>query len=136
MRRCATASILVLLVVIAAAPAFAGLNAEEGADAVRTHIETQTAKHGKFWVYDEVTDESLALKLVSMHDTHWGLIDDETYFASGEFIDAKGDKYMVDVVLRGASADALEVVSVEVQERGGEARYSWAEADGRWTKQP
>ncbi|MEM7049203.1 MAG: hypothetical protein AAF604_06065 [Acidobacteriota bacterium] len=128
-------SILVAMTAIAGAAASdAGLSAEEGAAAVRKHIETQSAKHGSFWVYDAVANESLRLSFKSLDQERFGLTESTTYFASAHMTDESGSPFIVDVFLRGTDPEKLEVLEVTIQERDGAARYDWQREDGLWSR--
>lgn len=114
----------------------AELTDEQIPAAVLKHIQTQTGKHGTFWVLDSVEGKSLSLKFVKMDEARHGRLGSQTYFASASFVDKAGAPVTVDIVLRGPGPDHFELVEVAVREKDGKARYDWRQEGGLWKKQP
>jgi hypothetical protein len=111
-----------------------GLTDEQARAAVLKHIQSQTAKHGTFWVIDEA-GKSLNLEYVQMDDKLFGHLDPQTYFAGASFTEGKDQApVQVDVILRGVEPNR-DVVEVTVRERQGRALYTWTREGAFWKRQ-
>lgn len=111
-----------------------GLTDEQVKAAVLKHIQSQSAKHGTFWVIDE-TGKSLNLEYVRMDDKLFGHIDPQTYFAGAQFTEGNDPApVQVDVVLRGVEPNR-DVVEVTVRERHGKTLYTWTREGAFWKRQ-
>jgi hypothetical protein len=111
-----------------------GLTDEQVKTAVLKHIQSQSAKHGTFWVIDE-TGKSLNLEYVRMDDKLFGHIDPQTYFAGAQFTEGNDPApVQVDVVLRGLEPNR-DVVEVTVRERNGKTLYAWTREGAFWKRQ-
>lgn len=137
--------VLALAALLAAGPAAAlpqaaepgpatGLTDEEVKAAVLKHIQSQSAKHGTFWVIDEA-GKSLNLEYVQMDDKLFGHIDPQTYFAGARFTEGSDPAPVhVDVILRGVEPNR-DVVEVTVRERHGRPLYTWVREGAFWKRQ-
>ncbi|MGE5247797.1 MAG: hypothetical protein ACM3L8_05575 [Verrucomicrobiota bacterium] len=107
------------------------------AAAITAYIHGEETKGGGAWkVQDPVDKTILHLTLIRVHDDKLARTAPETYFACADLKDVSGVPYDLDVFMHGKNKDHLKVTEVTIHKKDGKERYTWAESNGIWKKEP
>ena len=110
--------------------------ARDVADAIEDYIRHDAKlKGGRFVVYDEEQEASLPLIFDRLLADPLRTAGDDESFTCAGFEAEDGTKYDIDVFVRGADKDHLEISQVRVHKVNSVARYDWRERDDKWTLQ-
>lgn len=110
------------------------LTKEALADAITDYVNKESnLKGGYFLFFDGQQDEPLALTLDKVHKERLATLSDGVYFACADFKATDDDMYDLDIFMKGDEHD-LEVTEINLHKKNGEARYTWVEKDGIWSK--
>lgn len=90
-------------------------------------------KGGLFLVQDSKANKTLQLTLDKVHEERLASLGGGVYFACADFRASDGIVYDLDMFMQDGEK-GLEMTEISVHKENGEARYSWVEQDGVWTK--
>ena len=107
-------------------------------DAIEKYVAWDSKLHGGYLiVHDPVAKTQLALKLDKVHRERLSSLGNGVYFACADFKATDGTVYDLDVFMEAAESspfNGLWPTEIAVHKKNGEARYTWQEKDGVWTK--
>lgn len=108
---------------------------EQLSAAIHAYVAMDTeVKGGKFFIYDDQAKKVLSLTLAKVHEDKLASLGDGVYFACADFNSDDKHVYDLDVFMKQGEDGTLTTTEVSVHKMDGEARYTWHEADGVWTK--
>ncbi len=112
----------------------AEVSKESLAEAITGYVNKESElKGGFFVVYDDVAKEPLALTLDKVHKERLATLGKGVYFACADFAATNGKMYDLDIFMEDDHGE-MEVTEINVHKVDGNARYSWVEKGGIWSK--
>jgi Na+-transporting methylmalonyl-CoA/oxaloacetate decarboxylase gamma subunit len=112
----------------------AALTKETLADAITDYVSKESnLKGGYFLFFDDQQGKPLALTLDKVHKERLAALGDGVYFACADFKATDDDMYDLDIFMK-EDEHGLEVTEINLHKKNGEARYTWVEKDGIWSK--
>ncbi|MFQ5875748.1 MAG: hypothetical protein ACE5JL_18375 [Dehalococcoidia bacterium] len=107
------------------------------AEAIEAYVKKETTlKGGFFLVYDDVAKKPLVLSLEKVHKQRLSKVGEDLYFACADLKTPKDKLYDLDIFMKGADKDHLEVTEITIHKEAGKERYTWFEKGGIWKKEP
>jgi Na+-transporting methylmalonyl-CoA/oxaloacetate decarboxylase gamma subunit len=112
----------------------AALTKESLADAITDYVTKESnLKGGYFLFFDGQQDKPLALTLDKVHKERLATLGNGVYFACADFKATDDDMYDLDIFMK-EDEHGLEVTEINLHKKNGQARYTWVEKDGIWSK--
>jgi len=116
----------------------AALTKDSLGDAIEMLVASFSELQGGYYcVYDDVDGTALALTLDKVHRERLASLGNGVYFACADFTATNGTTYDLDIFMTESDSgmfNGLMPTEVAVHKLDGEARYTWMEQDGTWTK--
>jgi hypothetical protein len=112
----------------------ATLTKETVAEAIADYVNRESSlKGGYFLFFDKKQGKPLALTLDRVHKERLATLGGGVYFACADFKAIDGDTYDLDIFMKD-SKQGLEVTDISLHKKNGQARYTWVEKNGIWSK--
>lgn len=112
----------------------ATLTKEVLADAITHYVAGESnLKGGYFLFFDKQQGKPLALTLDKVHKERLATLGGGVYFACADFKAIDGDMYDLDIFMK-ESKEGLKITDISVHKKSGQARYTWVEKNGIWSK--
>lgn len=112
----------------------ATLTKETLAEAIRDYVNGESdLKGGYFLFFDKKQGKPLALTLDRVHKERLATLGGGVYFACADFKAIDGDMYDLDIFMK-ETKEGLEVTDISLHKKNGQARYTWTEKNGIWSK--